>query len=75
MSIDSALAGHPAEAFVLLDGSALCCRACHRAVGMLRWDVAGWPHPMLASPVCPSCGLEQIVDPDRLDADTVARYS
>jgi hypothetical protein len=74
MSIDATQAGDQAQRFVLLDGSALRCRACHRPVGRLRWDAAGWPHPVLSRPRCPSCGRQQIVDPNRLEADTLARY-
>ncbi|HLY35425.1 MAG TPA: hypothetical protein VKU35_01785 [Candidatus Limnocylindria bacterium] len=72
MSLETAGAHEPA--FVIRDGQALRCGNCHRAVGAMRWDGSGWPHPIVTRSTCVACGRRQVVSLERLEAETLARY-
>ena len=61
-------------AFLVRDGDSLRCGVCHRRAGFIRFDGTGWPYLVVLREECATCERRLAVNPDRLEADTAARY-
>jgi hypothetical protein len=66
--------GGAGSAFITRQGNVLRCGGCDAPVGILRWDGAGWPHPVLRRSSCADCGRRQVLNLERLESVTLTQY-